>query len=159
MNSFLDIWDNVLKRLKIQFYNTNAKHAFDTYITVLTPEYEIERHVLLQSRQQVLQNSNIGEIQTGYSIRAGAGDRQPADITVYTNDEMDSAMNTRQHYPSVRNTISLNPKYTFDTFVVGKSNQFAHAASKAVAKTPGQVYNPLFFTAASVWEKRTSCTR
>ena len=39
---------------------------------------------------------------------------------------------------------SLNPKYTFDKFVVGSSNQFAHAASKGAAETPGKTYNPLF---------------
>jgi chromosomal replication initiator protein len=38
----------------------------------------------------------------------------------------------------------LNPKYTFETFVVGASNQFAHAASRAVAEIPSKSYNPLF---------------
>ena len=39
---------------------------------------------------------------------------------------------------------SLNPKYTFEKFVVGSCNQFAHAAAKATAETPGTTYNPLF---------------
>jgi chromosomal replication initiator protein len=39
----------------------------------------------------------------------------------------------------------LNPRYTFSTFIMGKSNQLAHAASLAVAENPGSVYNPLFF--------------
>jgi chromosomal replication initiator protein len=38
----------------------------------------------------------------------------------------------------------LNPRYTFDSFVVGKSNEFAHAASRAVAEQPSKAYNPLF---------------
>jgi chromosomal replication initiator protein len=39
---------------------------------------------------------------------------------------------------------SLNPKYMFDTFIVGSHNQLAHAASQAVSKKPGSTYNPLF---------------
>lgn len=39
---------------------------------------------------------------------------------------------------------NLNPKYTFDTFVVGSSNNLAHAASLAVAESPGEIYNPLY---------------
>ena len=43
-----------------------------------------------------------------------------------------------------RDLAALNPKYTFESFVVGSSNQFAHAAARAVAEIPSKSYNPLF---------------
>jgi len=46
-------------------------------------------------------------------------------------------------------TSRLNPKYTFDTFVIGSSNRFAHAAAVAVAEQPAKAYNPLFIYGVS----------
>ena len=48
-------------------------------------------------------------------------------------------------------SATLNPKYTFDTFVIGNSNRFAHAASLAVAESPAKAYNPLFI----IWRSWT----
>lgn len=52
--------------------------------------------------------------------------------------------NQHKRTKSLAEKAGLNPKYTFDTFVVGGNNNFAHAASLAVAESPGEVYNPLF---------------
>lgn len=51
---------------------------------------------------------------------------------------------TPQKMPIDKTVGDFNPKYTFDNFVIGKANNFAHAAAYAVAKAPSDVYNPLF---------------
>ncbi|GAA0092407.1 chromosomal replication initiator protein DnaA [Paraclostridium bifermentans] len=54
------------------------------------------------------------------------------------DQQLDDDTQIRKKYPN------LNPKYTFDTFVIGNSNRFAHAACVAVAEAPARAYNPLF---------------
>ena len=51
---------------------------------------------------------------------------------------------TSMTQPPAPEPAGLNPRYTFDTFIVGSSNQFAHAACRAVAEVPSRSYNPLF---------------
>ena len=55
-----------------------------------------------------------------------------------------SAPRSETAQPRETAEVELNPKYTFDLFVIGSSNRFAHAAALAVAEAPAQAYNPLF---------------
>jgi chromosomal replication initiator protein len=78
---------------------------------------------------------------------------QPMEIIVLTREEFES-INTSgstltkkfsfNESEPIANGASLNSKYTFDSFVIGTNNRFAHAASLAVAEAPAKAYNPLF---------------
>ena len=69
------------------------------------------------------------EIQEDSDIKEDKKEPKKTTIAVTVNDEM---------------STTLNPKYTFDSFVIGNSNRFAHAASLAVSESPAKAYNPLF---------------
>ena len=77
----------------------------------------------------------------------GAKKNAPGQGNLFTDaapSEAASAPGAEMHLIAPGDNSSLNPKYTFDTFVTGGSNRFAHAAAMAVAKDPGRAYNPFF---------------
>jgi chromosomal replication initiator protein len=84
-------------------------------------------------------------------VREFTGDERPVRLVVRAEHERErernevAAQSVGPQVPAPLKTFEgLNAKYTFDSFVIGSSNRFAHAAALAVAEAPAQAYNPLF---------------
>jgi chromosomal replication initiator protein len=87
-----------------------------------------------------LQENSAGPYQNFSGLKEPTEVRKTGPLPVYT-ENAGSESHFSDQEPS---DLPLNLKYTFDTFVVGSCNQFAHAASLAVADTPSKTYNPLY---------------
>jgi len=128
-HDYTKVWDKVLKNICSEIGSTSfdiwfSKVKYDTcrnekvYITVpntLTKEWIESRY--LDNMQKVFRNLSKQDISLLLTT-------EPIEKDGYISP--------------------FNPKYTFDTFVIGNSNRFAHAACYAVGETPSRAYNPLF---------------
>lgn len=115
-----------------------APHSFikdwieDNYITTL-----------MNTARAITGRELAIHIQVNEALGKSAETVPPAAGAVSNTGKPPSLTNTAKQ-PKENSQSILNPKYTFDTFVVGSSNQFAHAATIAVAEQPARSYNPLF---------------
>ncbi|WP_407939764.1 chromosomal replication initiator protein DnaA [Nocardioides anomalus] len=85
-------------------------------------------------------NGPVSRLADVLPMPGAATDQPPAPVLHHDRIETDG--DHRSQRPSALET-RLNPKYTFETFVIGSSNRFPHAAAVAVAEAPGKAYNPL----------------
>jgi chromosomal replication initiator protein len=136
MDSWQQVLDIVEKKINQQSFNTwfkptqLIKHDGKAlYVRVPNTFFQDWLNDHLDVVAEAAKLAGLGEIDVIYII-----EKVPPEGPTPSQGRLD--------FDSIDNT--LNPKYTFDTFVVGSSNQFAHAAALAVAEKPSKAYNPLF---------------
>ena len=140
---------------------TLSKDVFDRWISVIEARElsgdKITLHVANNFYQTWLEENYLPLIQTAIASACGqplsiafAVDRAAAPPPVPLAGDLPAERAAApSRSSSAKAPPSLNPKYTFDSFVVGPSNSFSHAAALAVAQSPARAYNPLFIYGGS----------
>ena len=133
-----EYWSRVLEIIKPEIVGI----SFDTWIKPLIPISMDEQTVYLKATSIYQKNT----IDARYKdlIKNGFKHITNKDYSISIVLENQEEIKPQEHVVVSSNASSLNPKYTFDTFVIGENNKFAHAAALAVAENLGGAYNPLF---------------
>ena len=147
MNIVEENWEEIIQKLKIEHSLTDV--SFKTWILPLRV-YKVTSNTVyilvnLKASIDYIKNKYLLPFQVCIAEVVG----KEYEVKFIAENEFDPKdFEDKTATPKSKVTVSqaanLNPKYTFDTFVVGGNNNFAHAASLAVAESPGEVYNPLF---------------
>jgi chromosomal replication initiator protein len=139
-----EIWLKIIEELKKdlnpQSFETWIKplrplNYKDSLLTIEAPNKFFKDWLTEHYREQILKTAErLANKSVALVFELGKPEKTPGQIKY---------KESKKHVLPATN-IYLNPKYTFDNFVVGPSNRFAHAASLAVAESPANAYNPLF---------------
>jgi chromosomal replication initiator protein len=134
------LWEKIIERLK----TTVSETFFDSFFSKLEPVTLRETELILFTKlpfiKEVIDNNHRQKLESLAQDIAG----KSINITVITSLEEIPAANKNEVQKEKLISSNLNPKNTFDSFVIGNSNRFAHAACVAVAESPAKAYNPLF---------------
>lgn len=141
-----EIWQNSLSRIEGKV----GSNILDLWFKPIKLSLVKEQQITLEIPNRFFKDwieDNYPDIITetiggtlGYPVTVRYRIAEKIDPTV---KKMDMRLENRRQKLASRG-IYLNPKYTFENFITGPSNEFAHAAAKAVAGSPGKIYNPLF---------------
>lgn len=136
MYSSAYVWAKVLSHMEERLGAVTVSAWFDDAEVVELNENNLILYSPSDFRREIIRRRCTDYIQDALKEVFNSD----AKLMVFGDEELDTF---KQMGKSV-SSMDFNPQFTFDNFVVGPSNRFAHSAAIAVSKTPGQVYNPLF---------------
>jgi len=136
MNSLNDIWDSVLNVLSQELTSTSMSTWFSECKPIDITENKLVIYTESEFKRGIIQQRFSATITRVLEDLFSC----PFELVVLAGEELVDYVGTAEKDDSLPEVAG----YTFDRFVVGSSNKFAHAAAIAVSENPGKVYNPLF---------------